>query len=167
MFSFLRLCFFSMAKSVLRMGSCVRFCCHNILFRTLGGEGYQFHCCREISLVSQTFDERIRCIRRHDDFSPRSHCKLLLKTRPFWPYSYILWKAVYRNIRHLCINLVANIIWGPGNPICSSFLLDFSFLHHDCRRVFTVFYVIAMLHFLAAKSYFQCTKKYQGELTKR
>ena len=23
---------FSMAKSVLRMGSCVRFCCHNILF---------------------------------------------------------------------------------------------------------------------------------------
>ena len=40
MFSFLRLCFFSMAKSVLRMGSCVRFCCHNILFRTLGGEGY-------------------------------------------------------------------------------------------------------------------------------
>ena len=34
------LCFFSMAESVLRMGSCVRFCCHNILFRTLGGEGY-------------------------------------------------------------------------------------------------------------------------------
>ena len=31
---------FSMAKSMLRMGSCVRFCCHNVLFlRTKCGEG--------------------------------------------------------------------------------------------------------------------------------
>ena len=31
---------FSMAKSVLRMGSCVRFCCHNmLLLRTMCGEG--------------------------------------------------------------------------------------------------------------------------------
>ena len=41
-------------------------------------------CCREISLVNQklTFDERISCITRHDDFSQKingqSHCKLLL-----------------------------------------------------------------------------------------
>ena len=39
-----------------------------------------FRCCKEISSVSQTFDERIRCIERHDDFSPRSHCKLLLSS---------------------------------------------------------------------------------------
>ena len=112
---------------------------------------------------------RNRCLRSRRSTTLKSKIASILtvKTRPFWPYSYILWKAVYRNIRHLCISLVANIIWGPGHPICSSFLLDFSFLHHDCRRVFTVFYVIAMLHFLAAKSYFQCTKKYQGELTKR
>ena len=31
---------FSVAKSVLRIGSCVRFGCHNISFRNLGGEGY-------------------------------------------------------------------------------------------------------------------------------
>ena len=31
-------------------------------------------CCREISLVNQklTFDERISCITRHDDFSPKN-----------------------------------------------------------------------------------------------
>ena len=29
----------------------------------------------------------------------------------------------------MCIILVANIIWRSGHPICSSFLLDFPFLH--------------------------------------
>ena len=105
---------------------------------------------------------RSRCLRSRRSTTLKSKIAsiLMVKTRPFWLYSYILWKAVYRNIRHLCINLVANIIWGTGHPICSSFLLDFSFLHHDCQRVFTVFYVIAMLHFLAAKLYFRCTRKW-------
>ena len=53
-----------------------------------------------------------------------------------------------------------------------SYLLDFSFLHHSCRRIFTVFYVTTMKHdrfgrilkwrhFLAAKSYFQYAKNDQ------
>ena len=45
---------------------------------------------------------------------------------------------MYRNTRYMCIILVANIIWRSGNAIRSSYLLDFSFLHHSCRRVFTV-----------------------------
>ena len=65
-------------------------------------------------------------------------------SRPLWSYGYTLWKVVYRNIRYMCINLVANIIWGPGHTIRSSFPLDFSSLHHTHRRVFTVFYVTAM-----------------------
>ena len=66
-----------------------------------------------------------------------------IETRPFWPYSYILWKVVYRNTRYMRIVLVANIIWCSGRAVRSPFLLDFSFLHHSCRRVFTVFYVTA------------------------
>ena len=65
-------------------------------------------------------------------------------SRPLWSYGYTLWKEVYRNIRYMCINLVANITWGPGHAIRSSFPLDFSSLHHTRRRVFTVFYVTAM-----------------------
>ena len=65
-------------------------------------------------------------------------------SRPLWSYSYTPWKVVYRNIRYMCINLVANITWGPGHAIRSSFPIDFSSLHHTCRRVFTVFYVTAM-----------------------
>ena len=65
-------------------------------------------------------------------------------SRPLWSYGYTLWKVVYRNIRYMCINLVTNIIWGAGHTIRSSFPLDFSSLHHTCRRVFTVFYVTAM-----------------------
>ena len=51
-------------------------------------------------------------------------------SRPLWSYGYTLWKAVYKNIRYMCINLVANITWGPGHAIRSSFPLDFSSLHH-------------------------------------
>ena len=65
-------------------------------------------------------------------------------SRPLWSYGYTLWKAVYKNIRYMCINLEANITWGPGHAIRSSFPLDFSSLHHTRRRVFTVFYVTAM-----------------------
>ena len=67
-----------------------------------------------------------------------------IETHPFWPYSYILWKVVYRNTRYMCILRVANIIWRSGHAIRSSFPLDFSSLHYSCRRVFTVFYVTAM-----------------------
>ena len=51
-------------------------------------------------------------------------------SRPLWSYGYTLWRVVYRNIRYMCINLVANITWGPGHAIRSSFPLDFSSLHH-------------------------------------
>ena len=59
---------------------------------------------------------------------------LTIETRPFWPFSCILLKVVYRNTRYMCIVFVANIIWRSGHVIRSSFLLDFSFLHHSCRR---------------------------------
>ena len=68
----------------------------------------------------------------------------MIETRPFWPYSYILWKVVHRNTRYMSIILVAHIIWHFGNAILSSFPLDFSSLHYSCRCVFTVFYVTAM-----------------------
>ena len=67
-----------------------------------------------------------------------------IETRLFWPYSYILWKVVNRNTRYMSIILVANIIWRSGHAIRSSFLLDFSFLHHNSRVGFTVFFVTAM-----------------------
>ena len=47
-------------------------------------------------------------------------------SRPLWSYGYTLWKVVYRNIRYMCINLVANIIWGPGHTIRSS--------HFQCAK---------------------------------
>ena len=68
-----------------------------------------------------------------------------IETRPFWPYSYILWKVVYENTHCMCIVLVVNIIWRSGRAVRSPFLLDFSFLHHSCRRVFTFFYVTAVI----------------------
>ena len=51
---------------------------------------------------------------------------------------------MYKNTRCKCVILVANIIWSSGHAI-RSFPLDFSFLRHSCRRVFTVF-VTAMKH---------------------
>ena len=57
-----------------------------------------------------------------------------IETRLFWPYSYTLWKVVNRNTRYTNIILVANIIWRSGHAIRSSFLRDFSFLHHSRRR---------------------------------
>ena len=49
-----------------------------------------------------------------------------IETRPFGPYSYILWNAVYGNTRHMYIILVANIIWRSGHAIrYSSFFLNF------------------------------------------
>ena len=35
---------------------------------------------------------------------------LTIETRPFWLYSYILWKVVYRKTQCICIILMANII---------------------------------------------------------
>ena len=58
-----------------------------------------------------------------------------IETRPFWPYSYILWKVVYKNVRYMCIILVANIIWRSGHALRPS---TFVFLHHYCRSCFDV-----------------------------
>ena len=46
----------------------------------------------------------------------------------------------------MCIIPVANIIWRSGQAIISFFPLDFSSVHHSCRRFFTVLYVTAMQH---------------------
>ena len=62
-----------------------------------------------------------------------------IETRLFWPYSNIPLKVVNRNTRCMCIIIVHNIIWRPGHAIRSSSLLDFTFLHHSCRRVFILF----------------------------
>ena len=45
----------------------------------------EFRCCRVIPLRNQkrTFDERISCITRHNDFSPRSHWAVSLQVAPF------------------------------------------------------------------------------------
>ena len=45
----------------------------------------EFRCCREIPLVNQklTFYERMSCITRYDDCSPRSHRAVLLQVAPF------------------------------------------------------------------------------------
>ena len=61
---------------MLRMGSCVRFCSHNIFIpshyvrRRFPSVSAEFRCCTEIPLVNQKliFDERIGCITRHDIF---------------------------------------------------------------------------------------------------
>ena len=44
-----------------------------------------FRCCREIPSVNQklTFDKRISCTTRPDDFSPRSHPNVSLQVAPF------------------------------------------------------------------------------------
>ena len=101
-----------------------------------------------------------------DKADPRSK----IETRQFWQYSYILWKVVYRNTHHMCIVLVANVIWCSGRAVRSPFLLDFSFLHRSCRSVFTVFYVTSMISninvlaarfmetLFAAKCYLQCAR---------
>ena len=74
---------------LLRMGSCVRFCCHNILFsHTKCGESAplsEFRCCREIPLANQklTCNKRVSCITRHDDFSPRRCRAVSLRVAPF------------------------------------------------------------------------------------
>ena len=55
---------------------------------------------------------------------------MTIETRPFWSYSNILRKVLYRNIWCMFIILVANIMWCSGHAIrSSSSLLDFSFLH--------------------------------------
>ena len=56
------------------MGSCVRFCLHNMSYLISLVNAPEFRCCRVISLANQklTFDEIISCITRHDDFSPKS-----------------------------------------------------------------------------------------------
>ena len=76
---------FSTAKSMVIMGSCVRFCLHNMLFLISLVNTPEFRCCRVISLANQmlTFDEIISCTTRYDDFSPRSDRAVSLQTAPF------------------------------------------------------------------------------------
>ena len=73
------------------LGSCVRFFCYNISFLRIMRQRFpsvsalEFRWRREIPSVNQklTFDERIGCITRHDDFSPRSHRAVSLQVVPF------------------------------------------------------------------------------------
>ena len=73
-----------------------------------------------------------------------------IKKRSFWPYSYILWKEVYRNIYCMCNILVANIIWRSGHAIPPSSLLDFPFLHKVASQ-FSVFSQLRNMIVLAAR----------------
>ena len=61
----------------------------------------------------------------------------------------------------MCITLVANIIWRSSHAIRSSFLLDFFFstIVADLFSQFCTSQLCNMIVF-AAKSYFQCTKKW-------
>ena len=71
---------FSMAKYMLRM--VVVFVFVDITFYSFALE---FRCCRMIPTANHklTFDERIGCITRHDDFVPRSHRAVSLQVAPF------------------------------------------------------------------------------------
>ena len=64
---------FSMEKYMLRMGSCVRFCCNNILF-LLAKWKPKANFLQKNQLYSSTGD---------DDFSPTSHQAVSLQVAPF------------------------------------------------------------------------------------
>ena len=94
-----------------------------------------------------------------------------IETHTIWPYNFILRKLVYRSTRYMCIILVPNIIWRSGQAIRSSSPLDFSSLHFSFRGVCSQFSTWQLCYtsllaarlwgrFLAAKSYFQRTKKW-------
>ena len=82
---------FSMAKSMLRMSSVFVSVAKTFPSFAMGAakvpsvSGLEFRCCRVLPLTNQkrTFDERISCITRHDDFSPRSHLAVSLQVAPF------------------------------------------------------------------------------------
>ena len=92
MFSLLRLCFVFYGEICFKSGKLCSFLfCHSIPShyvrrRFPSVSDLRFRCCRKILFVNQklTFDERISCITRHDDFSPRIHravyCKLPLSS---------------------------------------------------------------------------------------
>ena len=83
---------FSTAKTILRMGSCVRFCCHNILLpshhvrrRLPSVSALEFRCCGN-PLVNQrlTFGEKSAVSRGkmifHRELVGCFHCKLFLSS---------------------------------------------------------------------------------------
>ena len=82
---------FSMAKFMLRMSSVfvsVAKTFHSFAIsaaKVPSVSALEFRCCRVIPLRNQkrTFDERISCITRHNDFSPRSHRAVSLQVAPF------------------------------------------------------------------------------------
>ena len=90
-FSLLRLCLFSMPKFMLRMSSVfvsIAKTFHSFAIsaaKVPSVSALEFRCCRVIPLRNQkrTFDERISCITRHNDFSPRSHRAVSLQVAPF------------------------------------------------------------------------------------
>ena len=81
MFSLLRMCFVFYGEIYVKNGSCVRF----FVDITFYSFALQFRCCRMIPTANHklTFDERIGCITRHDDFVPRSHQAVSLQVAPF------------------------------------------------------------------------------------
>ena len=95
---------FSTTKSMLRtrMGSCVYFCCHNILSFPQSAAKVpmvsvlEFHCCRVIPLANHklTFDERIGCITRQDGFRRevirQFHWKLLFSSETAKPEAIVV-----------------------------------------------------------------------------
>ena len=82
---------FSMAKSMLRMSSVfvsVAKTFHSFAIsaaKVPSVNALEFRCCRIIPQRNQrrTFDKRISCITRHDDFSPRSHRAVSLQVATF------------------------------------------------------------------------------------
>ena len=82
---------FSMAKSMLRMSSVFVSVAKTFPSFAMGAakvpsvSALEFRCCRVLPLTNQkrTFDERISCITRHDDFSPRSHRAVSLQVATF------------------------------------------------------------------------------------
>ena len=101
-----------------------------------------------------------------------------IETRPFWLYSYILWKGMYRNTQYMCKIFEANIIWRSGHAIHSSLLLNFCSFHHDCRRASQFFFASQLCNVIVLAAplmgtlfgrqiVLQCTKKKWSERNRK
>ena len=101
-----------------------------------------------------------------------------IETCPFWLYSYILWKGMYRNTQYMCKIFEANIIWRSGHAIRSSLPLNFSSFHHDCRRASQFFFASQLCNVIVLAAplmgtlfgrqiVLQCTKKKWSERNRK
>ena len=70
-----------MAKSMERMAIFLRSCCLKFYFFELSAGKVPLGRC--LANQKLTFDERISCIVKHDDFSPRSHRAVSQQVTPF------------------------------------------------------------------------------------